>query len=110
MAAKTQYCVFTVPPGQLPARLVKCFRTKKAAQKFTRRERYLQIIPRKGLGSAKKAPKTQMIYVVQGNYGYGHGWEDLTAEVTRKEGIARLREYRANENAPFRIISRRVKR
>lgn len=44
--AKKEYCVFTVPPGQTPARMVKCFKTKKAAQRFTRRERYLQIIPR----------------------------------------------------------------
>jgi len=44
--AKKEYCVFTVPPGQSPARMVKCFNTKKAATRFTRRERYLQIIPR----------------------------------------------------------------
>lgn len=44
--AKKEYCVFTVPPGQSPARMVKCFMTKKAAKRYARRERYLQIIPR----------------------------------------------------------------
>ena len=58
-------------------------------------------------GGAKRALKTKIIYVVQGNYGYGHGWEDLTAEDERKEALARLREYRENESAPFRLIRRR---
>jgi hypothetical protein len=56
---------------------------------------------------SKRVPKTRLIWVVQGNYGYGHGWEDLTAEGDRKEGLARLREYRENEAAPFRLIRRR---
>jgi hypothetical protein len=56
-----------------------------------------------------RAAKTKLIYVVQGNYGYGHGWEDLTAEDTRKEALTRLREYRANERGPFRLIRRREK-
>jgi hypothetical protein len=58
-------------------------------------------------GGSKRSPKTRLIHVVQGNYGYGHGWEDLTAEDTRKEALARLREYRENESAPFRLIRRR---
>lgn len=63
----------------------------------------------------EKAPrtrprKTRDVFVVQGNYGYGHGWEDLTAEEHRKEGLARLREYRENEaGTPFRLVSRREK-
>jgi hypothetical protein len=44
--AKKEFCVYTVPPGQTPARLVTCFKTKKAAKRYARRERYLQIIPR----------------------------------------------------------------
>lgn len=43
---KREYCVYTVPPGQTPARLMKCFKTKKAAKRFMRRERYTQIITR----------------------------------------------------------------
>ena len=56
-----------------------------------------------------RKPTTKSICVVQGNYGYGHGWEDLTAEDSRKECLARLREYRANESGPLRVINRRVK-
>lgn len=36
------------------------------------------------------------VWGVQGNYGYGHGWEDLTAESERSDGLARLKEYQAN--------------
>jgi hypothetical protein len=48
-------------------------------------------------------------YVVQGNHGFGHGWEDETTETSHREARARLREYR--ENAPsgsYRIVTRRV--
>lgn len=55
--------------------------------------------------------KTELICVVQGDYGYGHGWEDVTAETTTSACRARLREYRENEpGTPFRLIRRRVKR
>lgn len=58
-----------------------------------------------------RAPKTKKICVVQGNYGYGHGWEDLTAADDRKECLRDLRSYRENEaGTPFRVINRRVKR
>jgi hypothetical protein len=57
---------------------------------------------------SRRAPKTKLVYVVQGNYGYGHGWEDLTAEESGNEAKARLREYRENEHGvPFRLIRRR---
>ena len=56
----------------------------------------------------KQVSKTKVIYVVQGNYGYGHGWEDLTAEDNRKEALAQLRTYRENERGvPHRLIRRR---
>jgi len=43
-------------------------------------------------------------YEVQGNYGYGDGWECVTAEDTRPDAVDRLREYRENEpGVPFRI-------
>lgn len=58
----------------------------------------------------RKSPKTRVICVVQGNYGYGHGWEDLTAETDPKECRKRLKEYRENERAPFRMIRRRVRK
>ena len=41
--------------------------------------------------------KTRDIWEVQGNYGFGHGWECVTAEETFREARARLREYRQNE-------------
>lgn len=47
-------------------------------------------------------------YIVQGNYGHGHGWEDLTAGPSRKEAQAFLRDYDENESAPHRLIARRV--
>jgi hypothetical protein len=58
--------------------------------------------------ATKRAAKTQIMWVVQGNYGHGHGWEDVTAEENRKEAKERLREYRENERGvPFRAIRRR---
>lgn len=49
-----------------------------------------------------------VVYVIQGNYGYGDGWEDVTEEDTRAEGLERLREYRENEpGVPHRLIRRR---
>lgn len=60
---------------------------------------------------AKRTPKTQVVCVVQGNYGYGHGWEDLVAETSVTECRARLREYRENEpGTPFRRVNKRVPR
>jgi hypothetical protein len=38
------YCVYTVPPGQTPAKRLKCFRTKEGARRFKRRFTYAQII------------------------------------------------------------------
>lgn len=52
--------------------------------------------------------KTRDVWEVRGNYGYGHGWECVTAEVTRKEALARLREYRENEpGVPFKLVKTR---
>lgn len=52
--------------------------------------------------------KTQDLYIVQGLY-CGE-WEDECAELTRKEAILRLNEYR--ENAPeylYKLVKRREK-
>lgn len=56
-----------------------------------------------------RSNKYTYLFVLQGDYGYGHGWEDLTAEESRKEIKARLREYRENEGGTYRIIQRREK-
>lgn len=47
-------------------------------------------------------------FIVQANYGYGQGWEDVSSETTPREGRIRLREYDENESAPHRLITRRV--
>jgi hypothetical protein len=53
----------------------------------------------------KKPNKYVYLFVLQGDYG--HGWEDLTAEETRKEIRARMKDYRENEGGTYRIIQRR---
>lgn len=54
-------------------------------------------------------PKYVNEWTVQGDYG--QGWEDVTAEDTRSEARARLREYNANEpQYAHRLVCRRVKR
>jgi hypothetical protein len=59
---------------------------------------------------AKKPTKYEYIFVLQGNYGYGDGWEDLIAEDTLREIKQRKKEYRENEGGSYRIINRRVLR
>ncbi len=55
--------------------------------------------------------KTIDTFEVQGNYGYGHGWECLCAEMTRKAALANLRLYRENEpGVAFRIKTVRIPR
>ena len=53
--------------------------------------------------------KTQDEYVLQGNYGYGQGWEDLTAEKTSADIRQRFKEYRENEGGDYRIVKRRIR-
>jgi hypothetical protein len=63
------------------------------------------------------ARKTPFTLVLQGNYGYGHGWEDLfvvTAEDVGSSRAAResiqrtLREYQENEGGRYRIVQRKA--
>jgi len=54
-----------------------------------------------------KANKFNYIYVLQGNYGYGHGFEDLSASDTFSEIRQTRKEYRENEGGNYRIIRRR---
>ena len=54
--------------------------------------------------------KTEDEYTIQGNYGYGDGWEDLTCYDTRREARENLRLYRENEpQYSHRLITCRVK-
>lgn len=62
-----------------------------------------------------KTRKFDYLYVLQGNYGYGHGWEDLSAEeIDSKQPWLAFRairqtrkEYQENERGSYRIIKRR---
>lgn len=56
----------------------------------------------------KKQNKYRIEYLVQGNYGYGHGWEDENTELTAKDGNRSFREYLANGSGCYRLIKRRV--
>ena len=52
-----------------------------------------------------RSPKTELLHIVQGNYG--HGWEDLTASTDYAEARRDLKSYRENDTAPTRLIKRR---
>ena len=55
-----------------------------------------------------RARVTRDVWVIQSNYGYGHGWEDTTEEETRAEAVAQVKCYRENQpEYPHRIIKRR---
>ena len=53
--------------------------------------------------------KTYDEYEIQGQYGYGY--EAVTIEATRKEALATLKLYEANEKGvSFRIVKKRIKK
>lgn len=52
-----------------------------------------------------RQPKTELLHIVQGNYG--HGWEDLAASADCAEARRDLKSYRENDPAPTRLIKRR---
>ena len=56
----------------------------------------------------KKKNKYQYLYILQGNYGYGHGFEGLTSSESYREVKDNLKDYRLNEGGNYRIICRRV--
>lgn len=52
--------------------------------------------------------KTQDVYEVRGNYGYGDGYECATAAETWKEARGYLKDYRENKpGVPFKIVKTR---
>lgn len=54
--------------------------------------------------------KTQDVYEIQGNYGYGYGFECVNTETTRLKAKKSVREYRENEKGTtFRIVKKRIK-
>jgi len=53
---------------------------------------------------------TTDVYEVQGNYGYGDGFEYLIAYDTYKEAKECVKLYRENENqAIYRVVKKREK-
>jgi len=52
--------------------------------------------------------KGERVWVLQGNYGSTHGWEDLCAEESRTEINQRLKEYRENEGGTYRVVTRKL--
>ena len=58
--------------------------------------------------NTKKQNKYEYLFVVQANYGFGDGWEDLCASPERKEAKEDLKAYRVNApGTPYRMIFRR---
>jgi hypothetical protein len=54
--------------------------------------------------------KTIDEYEIQGNYGYGYGFECVTTEETRQAAKEQIRCYRENEpGISFRIVKKRIK-
>lgn len=54
--------------------------------------------------------KTQDVYEIQGNYGYGHGFECVNTETTMFDARRSMRKYRENEKGTtFRIVKKRIK-
>lgn len=54
-----------------------------------------------------RARVTRDEWQIWGNYGYG--WDEECSESTRKEGLARLREYRADGGGTYELRKRRVR-
>ena len=54
--------------------------------------------------------KTVDIYEIQGDYGFGYGFETVCAEYNYKDAKQRLKEYRENEKGIFRIKKTREKK
>ena len=57
----------------------------------------------------KMKNKFAYLWILQGNYGYGHGWEDLCDSESYLEIRQNLKEYHENEGGNYRLIERRVK-
>lgn len=54
--------------------------------------------------------KTKDLYILMANYGYGDGWEYVTAEESQTEIKKRLKEYRENVSEyQYKIVKTRIK-
>ncbi len=66
-------------------------------------------ISMRSAGKSRRNPrvaKTKLVYVVQGNYGYG--WDDENEEDNWTDAKRSIREYRENGPGSYRLIKRRV--
>lgn len=78
--------------------------TLKAAKKLKAERKATDIL----MNNPRRPAKTKLIYVVQGNYGYGHGWEDENEEDNWTDAKRSIKEYRDNGSGSYRLIKRRV--
>lgn len=53
--------------------------------------------------------KTRDVWRLQGNYGYGDGWETECEEDSRVQGLQRLKEYLENGPGAYRLRKGREK-
>lgn len=53
------------------------------------------------------ADKLPMLWILQGEYPGGHGWEDLDASEVRSEVVTNLANYQRSGLGVYRIIRRR---
>ena len=53
--------------------------------------------------------KTRDEFRIMGNFGYGHGWEEMSAYDTRREAIADLKAYRASGQGAYKLVKVRIK-
>ena len=55
-----------------------------------------------------RTSKYLYVFVIQSDFGYGHGWEDECVEDTWRDCRDNLRLYRENSPYPVRYIQRRI--
>lgn len=65
------------------------------------------VKPENSLNSMRK---TRFYWDIEGNYGFGDGWECVTAAATLKEARQHLREYRENEPSGSYRLKKRIER
>ena len=58
----------------------------------------------------KKESKNINVFIIQGFYGTGIGWEYESSSVDYKKARRELKDYQNNSKYPSRLITRRVSR
>lgn len=53
--------------------------------------------------------KTRDEFLIVGDFGYGHGYEEVSAYDTRREAKEDIKEYRASGIGVYKIVKRRIK-